>query len=60
MNHIKVYQKTPRYHYYYFTPGEVFKPANAGGLSQVSEWQQSSSGLQDSSGYFSWSQNAVL
>ena len=40
---------------YYFTPWKFFTPALAGGLSQESEWQQVSSGLQDSSQYSSQS-----
>ena len=38
------------------TPCEFYTPVLADGLSQESEWQQVSSGLQDSSQYSSQSQ----
>ena len=41
-------------YYYHFTPYKFF--TLAGGLSLESEWQQVSSGLQDSSQYSGWSQ----
>ena len=42
--------------YDYITLDEFFSPALADGLSLDSEWQQVSSGLQDSSQYSGWSQ----
>ena len=42
-------------YHYYITPSELLSPVLADGLSQVSEWQQASLRLQDSSQYFGWS-----
>ena len=44
------------YYFYHITPCEFFTPVSAGGLSLKSEWQQVSSGFQDSSEYSNWSQ----
>ena len=41
---------------YYFTSYEIFTHVLADGLSLESEWQQVSSGFQDSSQYYGWSQ----
>ena len=44
------------YYYYYFIPSEFFAPTLTGGFYLESEWQQVSSGLQDSFGYSGRSQ----